>query len=200
MNTTLNQLVEKLSMAHIVPKRKEELAILIEYIKTQKAQYKTLHLNFICTHNSRRSQFSQLWAKVMAQYHGINCNTYSGGVEVTACNERVIKTLLSQGFDIKTKENGDNPCYQISMEGEYFGEYFSKLYDDPSNPTKNFAAVMTCAHAEENCPFISGAEQRIPVRYKDPKAFDDTPEEKAAYYNKSIEIATEMHYIFSSIA
>ena len=69
-----------------------------------------------------------------------------------------------------------------------------------SNPTK-FAAVMTCAHADENCPFIPGAEQRIPVRYKDPKAFDDTPEEKVAgIANKSIEIATEMHYIFSSIA
>jgi arsenate reductase len=135
----------------------------------------------------------------MAHYHGIDCNTYSGGVEVTACNERVINTLLSQGFNIKTKENGENPYYQISMGGEHFGGFFSKLYDDPSSPSKSFAAVMTCAHADENCPFIPGAEQRIPVRYKDPKAFDNTPEEKTAYYNKSIEIATEMYYIFSSI-
>ena len=200
MNTALNQFVEKLSIANPSPKLKEELAILIDYIKTQKARNKPLHLNFICTHNSRRSQFSQLWAKVMAQYHGIDCNTYSGGVEVTTCNERVINTLLSQGFDIKTKENGDNPYYQISMGGAYFGEYFSKLYDDFSSPTKGFAAVMTCAHADENCPYIPGAEQRIPVRYKDPKSFDDTPEEKAAYNNKSIEIASEMHYVFSSIA
>ena len=199
MNTALNQLVEKLSIAHLSPKRKEELALLIDYIKTKKAQNKPLHLNFICTHNSRRSQFSQLWAKVMAHYHGIDCNTYSGGVEVTACNERVINTLLSKGFNIKTKENGDNPYYQISMGGEYFGGFFSKLYDDPSSPSKSFAAVMTCAHADENCPFIPGAEQRITVRYKDPKAFDNTPEEKTAYYNKSIEIATEMYYIFSSI-
>ena len=199
MNTALNQLVEKLSIAHLSPKRKEELALLIDYIKTKKAQNKPLHLNFICTHNSRRSQFSQLWAKVMAHYHGIDCNTYSGGVEVTACNERVINTLLSQGFNIKTKENGDNPYYQISMGGEYFGGFFSKLYDDPSSPSKSFAAVMTCAHADEICPFIPGAEQRITVRYKDPKAFDNTPEEKTAYYNKSIEIATEMYYIFSSI-
>jgi arsenate reductase len=199
MNTALNQLVEKLSIAHLSPKRKEELALLIDYIKTKKAQNEPLHLNFICTHNSRRSQFSQLWAKVMAHYHGIDCNTYSGGVEVTACNERVINTLLSQGFNIKTKENGENPYYQISMGGEHFGGFFSKLYDDPSSPSKSFAAVMTCAHADENCPFIPGAEQRIPVRYKDPKAFDNTPEEKTAYYNKSIEIATEMYYIFSSI-
>ena len=136
----------------------------------------------------------------MAQYHGIECNTYSGGVEVTACNKRVVETLLSQGFDIETKENGDNPYYIIQLGGEAFGEYFSKLYDDSSSPTKDFAAVMCCAHADENCPFIPGADQRIPLRYKDPKAFDDTPEEKAAYRNKSIEIATEMHYIFSSVA
>jgi len=200
MSTQLNQFLKKLPIADLTQKREEELALLIDYIKTQKAKNKPLHLNFICTHNSRRSQFSQLWAKVMAQYHGIDCNTYSGGVEVTACNERVIGTLLSQGFEIETKENGDNPYYIIRMEGEYYGQYFSKLYDDSSNPTKDFAAVMTCAHADENCPFIPGAEKRIPVRYKDPKAFDDTPEEKVAYLNKSIEIATEMHYIFSTIA
>lgn len=199
MNTALSPLVKKLSIANLTQKRKEELALLIDYIKTQKAQSKPLQLNFICTHNSRRSQFSQLWAKIMAQYHGIDCNTYSGGVEVTACNHRVIDTLLSQGFEIEIKENGDNPHYIIRMEGESFGEYFSKLYDDSSSPTKDFAAVMCCAHADENCPFIPGADQRIPLRYKDPKAFDDTPEEKTAYQNKSIEIATEMHYVFSSI-
>lgn len=199
MNTALSPLVKKLSIANLTQKRKEELALLIDYIKTQKAQSKPLQLNFICTHNSRRSQFSQLWAKIMAQYHGIDCNTYSGGVEVTACNHRVIDTLLSQGFEIEIKENGDNPHYIIQMEGESFGEYFSKLYNDSSSPTKDFAAVMCCAHADENCPFIPGADQRIPLRYKDPKAFDDTPEEKTAYQNKSIEIATEMHYVFSSI-
>ena len=199
MNTALIHLVKKLSIANLTQKRKEELALLIDYIKTQKEQNKPLHLNFICTHNSRRSQFSQLWAKVMAQYHGIDCNTHSGGVEVTACNHRVIETLLSQGFEIETKKNGDNPHYFIQMEGVYFGEYFSKLYNDSSSPTKDFAAVMCCAHADENCPFIPGTKQRIPLRYKDPKAFDDTPEEKTAYLNKSIEIATEMHYIFSSI-
>ncbi len=200
MKTTLNKLIEKLPIADLSQERKKELGVLIDYINTQKTQNKPLHLNFICTHNSRRSQFSQLWAKVLAHYHGIDCHTYSGGVEVTACNERVINTLLSQGFDIKTKENGDNPYYQISMEGEDYGQYFSKLYDDASSPSKDFAAIMTCAHADENCPFIPGTEKRIPVRYKDPKAFDDTPEETIAYLNKSIEIATEMHYIFSSIA
>ena len=197
---TLQTQIKSLDTSSISLSRQNLLQPLIDFIQSKVDAGQPIKLNFICTHNSRRSQFSQLWAKVMAHYHGIDCNTYSGGVEVTACNERVINTLLSQGFNIKTKENGDNPYYQISMGGEYFGEYFSKLYDDPTSPTKDFTAVMTCSHADENCPFIPGAEQRIPVRYKDPKAFDNTPEEKTAYHNKSIEIATEMHYIFSSIA
>lgn len=135
----------------------------------------------------------------MAHYHGIDCSTYSGGVEVTACNERVINTLLAQGFDINVEGKDNNPHYHIRMDNVPFGVFFSKLYDDSSSPSKDFAAIMTCAHADENCPFIPGAEQRIPVRYKDPKAYDDTPEESTAYLNKSIEIAAEMHYIFSSI-
>ena len=199
MNTALNQFVEKLPLTKLTAKREKELDLLIEYIKIKTKHNKPLQLNFICTHNSRRSQFSQLWAKVMAHYHGIACSTFSGGVEVTACNQRVIATLSSQGFEIMTKKDGDNPSYFIQLAGLSFGEYFSKLYDDASSPSNDFAAVMTCAHADENCPFIPGAEQRIPLRYKDPKAFDDTPQETMAYLNKSIEIASEMHYIFSSI-
>ena len=201
MDKALKKLVEQLPLNELTTGRKTELTALINYIKAKKTQNKPIHLNFICTHNSRRSQFSQLWAKVMANFHGIDCNTYSGGVEVTACNERVINTLLAQGFSVTNEKTAeDNPHYSIDMEGTHFGVFFSKLYDDPSSPSKEFAAVMTCAHADENCPFIPGAEERIPVRYKDPKAFDGTPKEQEAYLNKSIEIATEMHYIFASIA
>ena len=131
MNTALNQLVEKLSIAHLSPKRKEELALLIDYIKTKKAQNKPLHLNFICTHNSRRSQFSQLWAKVMAHYHGIDCNTYSGGVEVTACNERVINTLLSQGLIIKPKKTGTILIIELAWEGSILGDFSQNFMTTP---------------------------------------------------------------------
>lgn len=199
MKRSLIDFINSLSIENISADRKSELTHLIQYIQNRTNETAPVRLNFICTHNSRRSQFSQLWAKVMSQYHNLDCETFSGGVEVTACNERVINTLLNHGFEIKSLNTLENPQYHIQIDQLDCGFYFSKLFDDPSNPKDQFAAVMTCAHADENCPFIPGAEERIPLRYTDPKVFDDTPEEKEGYRNKSIEIATEMYYIFSSI-
>ena len=68
---------------------------------------------YLHTHNSRRSQLSQLWAKVMAAYHNIEVATYSGGVEITACNEGVINTSTAQGFHIHKSSYGGNPIYLI---------------------------------------------------------------------------------------
>ena len=58
---------------------------------------------------------------------------------------------------------------------------------------------MTCSSADEGCPFITGAEKRFPIRYDDPKAFDETDLMNAKYAERSIEIASEMYYIFSKI-
>lgn len=192
-------LVKELSKRTISEERKADLIPLINYLKKQVLAEKNCQLNFICTHNSRRSQFSQLWAKVMADYYGIPCTTFSGGVEVTACNERVINTLKEQGFSIQMDQDNENPRYQIGIKEYQFGTFFSKKYDHPENPIKNFAAIMTCGHADENCPLIPGAEQRIPVRYKDPKIYDNTDNEAQGYLDKSIEIASEMNYIFSHV-
>jgi arsenate reductase len=49
---------------------------------------------------------------------------------------------------------------------------FSKKYDDEFNPKSEFAAIMTCSQADGGCPFIAGAEKRIPITYEDP--FDNT--------------------------
>ena len=67
------------------------------------------------------------------------------------------------------------------------------------NPATNFAVIMTCSHADENCPFIPGAEKRISVMYEDPKLYDNSILEKKMYKERSIQIATEMKYIFSNI-
>jgi arsenate reductase (thioredoxin) len=58
---------------------------------------------------------------------------------------------------------------------------------------------MTCAHADENCPFIPSSDRRIAVRYEDPKAFDDSPLEEAKYDERSLQIASEMFYVFRQI-
>ena len=179
--------------------RKELLSQIIEYIKSKIENKQEINLNFICTHNSRRSQLSQVWAKVASVYYGIEMNSCSGGVEVTSFNERAIDSLVRSGFSILF-ENSINPKYEISYsENENPIIAFSKLFDDDFNKADYFAAIMTCSDADENCPHIPKAEKRIPLRYDDPKSHDDTPIESEKSDERSLQIASEMFYIFSQI-
>lgn len=195
----LQQAVETFDFNTIASERKQILQPLIDYIRTKHQSNETVKLNFICTHNSRRSQFSQAWGQTAADMYGVAAQCYSGGVEVTACNERAVASLKRAGFQVG-QEGKENPKYFIShTEGSPPIVAFSKLYDDPANPSSGFAAVMTCSHADENCPFIAGADVRIPVTYEDPKAYDGQPEESAKYDERSFQIARELFYVFSQI-
>jgi arsenate reductase len=199
MNHTLNTSLESILSLSISDERKSLLQALIDYIKSKREKGQPIRLNFICTHNSRRSQFSQIWAQTAADYFDIPAFCYSGGVEVTACNERTIHSLERSGFII-SKHGHSNPIYFILQDKDTRPIIvFSKLYDDVINPHGNFATIMTCSHADENCPFIPGAEARIPVRYEDPKEFDDTDLESTKYDQRSQQIASEMFYVFSRV-
>ena len=202
MNTLLPSLEnfrKQLDFSIISDERKIILSELIQYVQQQRNNHKEIHLNFICTHNSRRSQFSQVWAKTAAHFYAINIHSYSGGVEETEFNQRAVDSLKRTGFRISKREE-KNPKYLVYFsEGTMPLYCFSKIYDDAINAKNNFAAVMTCSHADENCPYIPGADQRIPVRYNDPKEFDGTSLESQKYDERSKEIATEMFYIFSQI-
>jgi arsenate reductase len=191
--------IDKARSLPISSQRKEVLQILIDYIQNKVNSREEINLNFICTHNSRRSQFSQIWAQTAADFFGVPADCYSGGVEVTAFNERAVESIKRSGFRV-TKKGIENPVYFIfhSDEGEPISA-FSKLYDDPINKASRFAAVMTCSHADENCPFIPGTEHRIPVRYEDPKKYDDTSEEASRYDERSLQIASEMFYVFEQV-
>lgn len=162
--------IQKAKKHPIPPARKKELDVLIAYVLDKIKLGKTPKLNFICTHNSRRSQFSQVWAKTISSYLGLEVETFSGGIEVTAFNERAVKSLKRQGFQICENSNGPNPKYEISYsESAPAIETFSKIYDQAPNPKNEFATIMVCDHADENCPLVPGAEKRIPLRYEDPK-------------------------------
>ena len=199
MNHTLNANLESILSLSISDERKSLLQALIDYIKSKREKGQPIRLNFICTHNSRRSQLAQIWAQTAADYFEIPAFCYSGGVEVTACNERTIRSLERSGFII-SKHGHSNPIYFILQDKDTRPIIvFSKLYDDVINPHGNFATIMTCSHADENCPFIPGAEERIPVRYEDPKEFDDTDLESTKYDERSQQIASEMFYVFSRV-
>lgn len=181
--------------------RKESLQPFIQYIQQKVNDGKNINLNFICTHNSRRSHLSQIWAQTAAHYFNIkNVYCYSGGTEATAMFPMAAKTLENAGFEITKLSNESNPVYCVkfaSNEHPIIG--FSKKFDHPFNPKSEFAALITCSHADENCPFIVGCEKRIPVRYEDPKAFDNTPQQAEKYEERSNQIASEMIYVFSQI-
>ena len=192
--------IEKVVQMSLPDERLQVLRSLQEYIQSKIDRREEVNLNFICTHNSRRSQFAQIWAQTAADYFAIPANCYSGGVEVTAFNESAVESIKRSGFKVET--NGDtNPRYSVfHSEDRDPILAFSKLFDDPINKADQFAAVMTCSHADENCPFIPGTEKRIPVRYEDPKEFDGTPEESAMYDARSMQIASEMFYVFSKVS
>ncbi len=193
------QLIDQLDTLGLSNHRKDLLKPLQDYLSQKIKQKVRVNLNFICTHNSRRSQLSQLWAKVISDFYEQDINTFSGGIEITSCNERTIASFRRMGFTILNPE-GENPHFEIKYhENRPPIILFSKIYDDAPNPKKKFAAVMTCDHADEKCPFVPGAEKRISLPYKDPKAFDDTPDEAKIYDKRSLQIATEMKYVLSTI-
>lgn len=181
--------------------RKTTLQPLIDFIQDKVTAQKEVRLNFICTHNSRRSHLSQVWAQTIAHHFNIKqVFCYSGGTEATALFPMAAETLKNTGFNIQTIAEGNNPIYCIKYaEDEHAVIGFSKTYDDTFNPQSEFAAIMTCSSADKGCPIILGAEKRIPITFEDPKAFDNTPQQAEKYNERSLQIATELFYVFSQI-
>jgi arsenate reductase len=194
-------IIGSLDVTIIGDDRKSALQPLIEYIQTKISGQQELRLNFICTHNSRRSHLSQVWAQAIASYFGLkNVFCYSGGTATTALFPMVAKTLENSGFKISIISEGINPVYSIKYDkNEHPVIGFSKTYDDNFNPKSEFAAILTCSQADAGCPFIAGAEKRIPITYDDPKEFDGTPKQEEKYQERSLQIATELFYVFSKI-
>lgn len=201
MYAKLSETAEILKNTIINDDRKAILSTLIDFIQAKVNDGKAINLNFICTHNSRRSHLSQVWAQFASSYYNIkDVNCYSGGTEETALFPKVAETLSEQGFSINIISEGKNPVYAIKFSGNsnpIIG--FSKKYNHPFNPDSDFAAIMTCSQADGDCPYIPGAEKRIPVTFEDPKISDNTPQQTEVYYNRSLQIGAEMFYVFSQI-
>ena len=197
----IKEQIDQLDINSISDDRKNVLQPLIDFIQDKVNKAQLINLNFICTHNSRRSHLSQVWAQSMASYFNIkNVFCYSGGTEATALFPSAAEALSESGFKIEKLSNESNPVYAIKFsETEHPVIGFSKTYDAEFNPVSNFAAIMTCSSADAGCPFIAGAEKRIPITFEDPKAFDGTPQQAEKYKERSLQIATELKYVFSQV-
>lgn len=193
--------ISSFDFKQITEERKTILQPLVDFIQNKAESKLDIRLNLICTHNSRRSHLSQVWAQTAAAHYDIkNVYCYSGGTEATALFPIVAETLQDSGFTVKMLSEGKNPVYSIKFSSNALPVIgFSKTYDDDFNPESEFAAIMTCSQADGGCPFIAGAEKRIPITFEDPKISDGTPQQKEIYQERSLQIGTEMFYVFSQI-
>ena len=141
----------------------EERTELLDRIATSIADiyisnHHKVNVNFICTHNSRRSQLGQVWTFFASEYFGLNINALSGGTEVTAFHRNTVKTLKDVGFTFDVEEfSHQNPVYKVSFDRT--AKYilgFSKTYDHSINESP-FIAITTCNSADQNCPYIAEA-------------------------------------------
>ncbi|HCS19508.1 MAG TPA: protein-tyrosine-phosphatase [Bacteroidetes bacterium] len=157
-------------------------------------------VNFICTHNARRSVLSQSLATAIAYRTGLNeLEFWSGGAEATFVHPNSIATLQRIGFRLLSKSQGNNPIYELAYADDAAPlKIFSKTFDDLSSPAP-YHAVMVCSKGDAACPFIPGVASRTLIPFEDPGAFDGTPEEEKAYHASAAQIGSEMRYFFEKI-
>jgi arsenate reductase (thioredoxin) len=182
--------------------RKADLAKVADYIRERVSNSMPVKLTFICTHNSRRSHLSQIWAQVAAEYYGLTgVETFSGGTEATAFNPRAVTAMQRCGLRIVADDpTATNPRYRVYTSDDAAPQVcFSKAYGDPPNPSNGYCAVMTCSQADDACPLVMGCDLRMPIRYEDPKVADDTEYEVHRYDERSVQICCEMLYMMSVV-
>lgn len=174
--------------------RKKILGGLVDYLKSTDAP----KLNFVCTHNSRRSHLAQAWAWAASMYFEKgNIQVFSGGTEATALYPQAGAALKDAGFEISVGPELRNARHHLRAGGHLPAiVLYSKRFDDPANPKEGFCVVTVCSEAEEACPFVPGATARVHLPYEDPKAFDQTKRKAAAYIERSKQIGAELLWAF----
>lgn len=191
----------KQELSEISTERKKKLKEIAGFItRKNKSVDNPAKITFICTHNSRRSHLCQIWAAVLASHFGVEeVQSYSGGTEATAFNPSAVAAVERAGFKV-VNPGGENPRYKVFYDdGHEPLLCFSKTFDDSYNPQNNFAAIMTCSDADENCPHVPGASFRQSIPYIDPKVSDGSPKEKQTYDERCRQIAVEMMYLMSQV-
>lgn len=198
MNKSIEEYIQSLSgdVKDLPDSRISILKEIISYLK----ESTNPRLHFICTHNSRRSHLSQVWAQTLSTFFHQRITTFSGGTEATAFHPNGVEALRRAGFEV-VKGNGNNPKYQLSFSADAAPIVcWSKTFDAHPNPTKGFAAIMTCSEADTECPIVPGADRRIKLFYEDPKISDGTEREANTYDERCRQIATELYYVFHNLA
>ncbi|WP_298766569.1 hypothetical protein [uncultured Polaribacter sp.] len=198
--STENFFKQAIKNVHVSEERKVLLSKISDKIAIEYQKENLVNLNFICTHNSRRSQLGQVWAFYAANFFNLRINAFSGGTEVTAFYRNTVKTLQKVGFNFQLEKFcHQNPKYLVSFDGSKKSILcYSKHFDDFIN-TKPFIAITTCNNADKNCPFIPDAFARFHLPFVDPKFSDGTENQVETYLKTNQQIAAEIFFIFSAV-
>ncbi|MEZ4686255.1 MAG: protein-tyrosine-phosphatase [Bacteroidia bacterium] len=183
-----------------LPRRHEKLEEIARFMFKRLKMGKQVDVVFVCTHNSRRSVFAEVWCNTIAASMGFQVRAYSAGTEATAVNPAVVRALTEEGFRLEAPQVESSPAYKLTLgkKGEGFSVRSKKIGDEQL-PKSGFLAVMVCTDADEACPVVPGAAHRIALPYKDPRHADGTDAEKQAYADCSAQIATELWFLFSRL-
>ncbi|MFO0923801.1 MAG: protein-tyrosine-phosphatase [Pirellulales bacterium] len=182
--------------------RAADLKKIAKYVRDHLNRSLPAKLTFICTHNSRRSQWAQVWAQLgVGLFRLPHIEIYSGGIEVAAFHRRAIQALERAGFQVEARADGTNPLYAVrAAEDLSATECYSKRFDHAPNPEKGYAAILTCAQADDACPAVMSCDLRVPLRFDDPRQADSTQDENVVYDERCQQIAREMLFLFSIVA
>lgn len=177
-----------------------QLSQAADFILSRHRLSKTADLMFVCTHNSRRSQFAHVWAEVFAHHYGLDwVRCYSGGTEVTACDERTVAALRRAGFQVSASGAAPNPIYQCKYS-DVFPSVICRSSLFETAGLQEFAAMMCCDDVDQRCPIVPGAIARIPLHYEDPKASDGTDAEASCYDQRCQQIGGDMMLLMATVA
>ena len=119
---------------------------------------KPLHLLFLCTGNSCRSQIAEGWAKRLG---GADFEVQSAGIEAHGKNPRAIAVMAEAGVDISGQES-------------------TKLTDDMLAWADYMVTV--CGHADEHCPALPPSVRKEHWPLNDPAKATGSEEEVMAVF------------------
>lgn len=191
INTDIKNFILQLKKNKIKPERSKRLDQIAKNII--KNNYPSIL--FVCTHNSRRSQFAEIWGNTINFIYNKKIKIISAGTKKKAFNDRAINTIKEIGFDVKKIKN---KCHIKFSENYKSIVMFSKTINEIDNNTP-LISIMTCSDADKNCPVVPNALNRFLLSYEDPRLSDNSKIEKTKYLEACKTIGTEILYLFSKI-
>ena len=109
-------------------------------------QLMTVHILYLCTGNSCRSQIAEGWTRELG---GDDFTVESAGIEAHGKNPRAIATMAEAGVDISVQE--------------------STIVDEAMLQRAD-VVVTVCGHADSNCPALGPGVRKLHWPTRDPAA------------------------------